>query len=40
LYGPKGVIIGYSIGGVLFGVISVWLCAKVLREIEKKVLSI
>jgi putative MATE family efflux protein len=40
LYGPKGVIIGYSIGGVLFGVISVWLCAKVLREIEKKVLSV
>jgi putative MATE family efflux protein len=38
-YGPKGVIIGYSLGGVLFGVISLWLCAKVLREIEKKVLS-
>ncbi len=38
-YGPKGVIIGYSMGGVLFGAISLWLCAKVLREIEKKVLS-
>jgi putative MATE family efflux protein len=38
-YGPKGVITGYSIGGVLFGVISLWLCAKVLREIEMKVTS-
>jgi putative MATE family efflux protein len=39
LYGPKGVLIGYSLGGVLFGVISLWLCAKVLRQIEKKVLA-
>jgi putative MATE family efflux protein len=42
-FGPKGIIAGYSFGGVLFGVISLWLCAKVLREIqsknEKRVLS-
>jgi Na+-driven multidrug efflux pump len=38
-YGPKGVIIGYSIGGVLFGIISLWLCAKVIRNIENKGIS-
>jgi putative MATE family efflux protein len=33
-YGAKGVVAGYSLGGVLFGLISLWICSRVLRKIE------
>jgi putative MATE family efflux protein len=35
-YGPKGVVAGYSLGAVAFGILSLWLCNKVLNEIEKR----
>jgi putative MATE family efflux protein len=35
-FGAKGVVAGYSLGGVLFGLISLWFCAKVLRKIQSK----
>jgi putative MATE family efflux protein len=35
-YGAKGVVAGYSLGGVIFGLISLWICAKVLRKIEER----
>jgi putative MATE family efflux protein len=35
-YGAKGVVAGYSLGGVLFGLISLWICTKVLRNIEAR----
>jgi putative MATE family efflux protein len=35
-YGAKGVITGYGIGAVLFGLISLWFCRKVIGEIGRK----
>ena len=36
LYGAKGVMAGYGLGAVVFGIISAWLCAKVLRELDTR----
>ncbi|WP_338845496.1 MATE family efflux transporter [Massilia sp. W12] len=35
-YGVEGIMAGYGLGVVLFGVLGVWLCFKVLREIESR----
>ena len=35
-YGAKGVMAGYGLGVVLFGVVGVWGCFKVLRQLEKQ----
>lgn len=33
-YGIKGVLIGYGLGVVLFGVVGIWGCFKVLTQLE------
>ena len=33
-YGAKGVMAGYGLGAVVFGLVSAWLCTKVLSELE------
>ena len=35
-YGAKGVLAGYGLGVVLFGVVGVWGCFKVLGQLEKR----
>ena len=35
-YGVKGVLAGYGLGVVLFGVVGVWGCFKVLRTLERR----
>ena len=35
-YGIRGVLAGYGLGVVLFGVVGVWGCFKVLRQLEKQ----
>ncbi len=35
-YGAKGVLVGYSLGVVLFGVVGVWGCFKVLAQLERR----
>ena len=36
LYGVKGVLAGYGLGVVMFGVVGVWGCFQVLRQLRQR----
>jgi putative MATE family efflux protein len=39
LYGPKGVLMGYGFGALVFGVISIWLCYRALDKMRDRAVS-
>ena len=39
-FGARGVLAGSGLGVVIFGVAGVWLCFRVMRNLEAKILSV